>query len=331
MLRTRFTELVGCSIPIQQAAIGSACSPELAAAVSEAGGLGMLGCRPGGGTLGYLRVQLNRIAPLTNRPFGVNFLVPPIWRSDLDRATVELAARTARLVEFFYGWPEIQLVDVVHSAGALAAWQIGSREEALAAAEAGCDIVIAQCVAAGGHVRGTVGLAALLNEVLDAVNVPVLAAGGIGDGRAVAAALTSGASGVRVGTRFVAAQEANANPRYVELLIAARAQDTVYTEAFSGLWPGAPHRCLRSSVDAAVALTDNVVGERQLADGTRIPIHRFDAVTVDAQTRGTIDAMPLWAGESVGAVKRVQPAAAIVEELAIQAEHLLTRATAATV
>jgi NAD(P)H-dependent flavin oxidoreductase YrpB (nitropropane dioxygenase family) len=277
-----------------------------------------------------MRSQLDRITPLTNRPFGVNFLVPPVWRSDLELATVELAASTARVVEFFYGWPESQLIDLVHSAGALAAWQIGSREEAAAAAQSGCDIIIAQCVSAGGHVRGTVGLTALLSEVLEVVQVPVLAAGGIGDGRAMAAALTAGASGVRVGTRFVAAEEANANPRYVERLIAARAQDTVYTEAFSGIWADAPHRCLKSCVEAASALTDDIVGERRLADGTRIPIHRFDVVTVDAQTSGNIDAMSLWAGESVGAVKRVQPAAEIVHELATEAEGLMDHLAAST-
>jgi nitronate monooxygenase len=326
VLQTRFTELVGCSVPIQQAAIGSACSPQLAAAVSEAGGLGMLGARPGGGSLGALQAQLERIAPLTSRPFGVNFLVPPVWRPDLDLATVALAARRARVVEFFYGWPERELVDLVHATGALVAWQLGSREEATAAAEAGCDFIIAQCVAAGGHVRGTVGMAALLDEVLDAVDLPVLAAGGIGDGRALAAALAAGASGARVGTRFVAAREAAAHPGYVERLIAARPQDTIYTEAFSANWPDAPHRCLRSCVDAASAAPQDIVGEKRRPDGTCIPIRRFDAVTVDVDTQGNIDAMPLWAGESVGAVKRVQPAAEIVQELVAEAARLLERA-----
>jgi NAD(P)H-dependent flavin oxidoreductase YrpB (nitropropane dioxygenase family) len=100
-------------------------------------------------------------------------------------------------------------------------------------AEAGCDLIVAQGVAAGGHIRGTVGLQALLDEVLIAVEVPVLAAGGIGTGRALAAALVEGASGARVGTRFVAAAEADAHPEYVGRLIAARAEDTVYTQAFS--------------------------------------------------------------------------------------------------
>src|SRR5207249_7549168 len=129
--------------------------------------------------------------------------------------------------------PDRGLLELLHRGGALVACQVGSREEAVAAAEAGCDFIVAQGIEAGGHVRGTIGLLALLGEVLDAVDVPVLAAGGIGTGRAVAAALAAGASGVRVGTRFVAAEESNAHPVYVEALIGARARDTVYTTAFS--------------------------------------------------------------------------------------------------
>jgi enoyl-[acyl-carrier protein] reductase II len=99
----------------------------------------------------------------------------------------------------------------------MAFWQVGSRQEAVAAAQAGCDLVVAQGIRAGGHVRGTVGTFPLLEEVLEAVDVPVLAAGGIGTARAMAAALIAGADGVRVGTRFVATPEAGAHPEYVEL------------------------------------------------------------------------------------------------------------------
>jgi NAD(P)H-dependent flavin oxidoreductase YrpB (nitropropane dioxygenase family) len=126
-----------------------------------------------------------------------------------------------------------------------------------------------------------------------------------------------------VGTRFVAAREADAHPGYVEKLIAARPQDTIYTETFSADWPDAPHRCLRSSVDAAAAATQDIIGEKHRPDGTRVAIRRFEAVTVDVNTQGNVDAMPLWAGESVGAVKRVQPAAEIVEELVAEAARLL--------
>src|SRR5205823_10515392 len=135
----------------------------------------------------------------------------------------------------------------VHGGGALVSWQVGSRDEAKAAERVGCDLIVAQGTEAGGHVRGKIGLLALLGQVLDSVRVPVVAAGGIGTGRAMAAVLATGASAVRVGTRFAAAAESEAHPRYVQRLIAAEAKDTVLTEAFSTGW-NAPHRVLRSSV-----------------------------------------------------------------------------------
>ena len=233
MLTTRFTELVGCTVPIQQAGMGAVSPPELAAAVSNAGGLGMLGtARVGGDTRPGLERLLDQTRVLTDRPFGVNFLVAPEFVGNLDPACFALAARRARLVEFFWGWPDPALVETVHAEGALVSWQVGSKEEAVAAAEAGADLVIAQGVGAGGHVRGTVGVLALVGEVLDAVGVPVLAAGGIGTGRALAAVLAAGADGARMGTRFVAAAESDAHPRYVAARIAAR--------------PGASHHTLKA-------------------------------------------------------------------------------------
>jgi NAD(P)H-dependent flavin oxidoreductase YrpB (nitropropane dioxygenase family) len=132
-----------------------------------------------------------------------------------------------------------------------------------------------------------------------------------------------GADGVRVGTRFVAAEEAAIHPTYVETLIRARAQDTVYTKAFSGGWPNAPHRVLRASVAAAEAFPGEIVGEHLSLDGTRIPWRRFECDVATRGVTGAIEAMPHWAGESVSAVKRVQPAAEIVRELAEEVEALL--------
>src|SRR5204863_5481475 len=152
MLATRLTELVGCAVPIQQAGMGAASPPELAAAVSEAGGLGMLGTgRPGARTVRGLSTLLDRLRALTLRPFGVNILVAPVFLADMEPGCVELAARAARVVEFFYGWPDPALVESVHQGGALAFWQVGSREEAVAAERAGADVVVAQGVGAGGH------------------------------------------------------------------------------------------------------------------------------------------------------------------------------------
>ena len=200
MLTTRFTRLIGCDVPIQQAGMGDVATAELASAVALASALGMIGgVRVGAKVLGE---ELDSLPRQTRSRIGVNFLVP-----FLDRESLEIAASRVRVVEFFFGEPDADLVERAHGADALAAWQVGSVEEARAAAGAGCDFLVAQGIEAGGHVRGRIGLLPLLDGVLDAVNVPVLAAGGIATARTMAAALAAGADGVRVGTRFVAAAE----------------------------------------------------------------------------------------------------------------------------
>jgi nitronate monooxygenase len=328
MLKTRFTELVGCAVPISQAGMGWLANPRLAAAVADAGGLGMVSVYGWyGGPPAVIAETLDRLREQTSGVFGANFIMRHVDPS-LARESVAVAAARSKVVDFFYTDPDPSLVEIVHSAGALACWQVGSRQEAVAAVDAGCDFIIAQGIEAGGHVRGQISLMALLSQVLDAVDVPVLAAGGIGTGRAMAAAMAAGADGVRVGTRFVAAEEAEAHPDYVKALIAAEAQDTVCTEAFSIGWLGqtAPHRCLRSCVEAAQAFQGEFVGEEQnVLTGERFPIRRFAAFPIHKTATGAIEAMPHWAGESVDAVKRVQPAADIVHELADDAEKRLRR------
>jgi NAD(P)H-dependent flavin oxidoreductase YrpB (nitropropane dioxygenase family) len=305
---TRFSNLVGCRLPLQQAPMGGvAGGPALAGAVCEAGALGMVA-----GVMmpaSALVTVLDAIAERTAAPCGVNFLVPFV-----DRECVALAASRVRVVDFFYGDPDPALVALAHAGGALAAWQVGSAAEARAAARAGCDLVVAQGVEAGGHVRGRLGLLPLLAEVLGAVDVPVVAAGGIATAAGVAAALAAGADAVRVGTRFIAADEADAHPRYVEAILAARGEDTVLTEAFSVGWPDAPHRVLRSCVDAATGLTEEVVGET-VHGGHTMPVPRWGTAPPGRATTGHVEAMALYAGQGVGAVGAVAPAAAIVAEL----------------
>ena len=164
---------------------GGTGTPELAAAVSEAGGLGMLSSTfplPVGD-------QLDSVQARTDRPVGVGFFAFDLM-SRIEE--LELAARRSRVVDVFWGDPDASVVARIHSGGALAFWQIGSLDEALAAAAAGCDAVIAQGVEAGGHVRGTTPLLTLLQQVIPAVEVPVVAAGGIATGAALAEALNTG-------------------------------------------------------------------------------------------------------------------------------------------
>jgi NAD(P)H-dependent flavin oxidoreductase YrpB (nitropropane dioxygenase family) len=317
VLSTRFTKLVGCDVPIQQAGMGGVALAELAAAVAGAGGLGMVG----GVRLSpaFLDQTLASLPQQLRSRVGVNFLMP-----FLDPEALDVAAAKVRVVEFFYGDPDDDLVRRVHAAGALAVWQVGTVEEARAAAGAGCDFIVAQGIEAGGHVRGTVGLLPLLDQVLEAVRVPVVAAGGIGSARGVAAALAAGADGVRVGTRFVAAAESLAHPLYKDALVKAGLEDTVLTEAYSANWPNAPHRVLRSCVVAAQALPEGTIGQTVSGD-TTLAISRFTTPAPTRWSTGQIEAMAMYAGESVGAVRGVQRAAEIVRELAEGAEKFLRR------
>jgi NAD(P)H-dependent flavin oxidoreductase YrpB (nitropropane dioxygenase family) len=224
---------------------------------------------------------------------GVNFLVP-----FLDARALDASLSAAAVVECFYGDPDSVIVDRVHRAGALMAWQVGSVEEAASAERAGCDFVVAQGREAGGHVRGSQPLSSLLQGVRTAVDIPVVAAGGIGSGHAFAAALLAGADAVRIGTRLVATVEADTHPDYAAALVASTAADTVLTDTFSMGWPRAPHRVLRACVEAS----------------TQDPIER-SPLPPTRDFVGPVASAALYAGESVTEVTRVQPAEDVISEL----------------
>ena len=291
----RFTGLVGCRVAIQLAAMGAVSTPALAGAVAGAGGLGMLS-----GTAlppDELDRQLSSAVAAAaggGGAVGVGFLMP-----FLDVAAFEAAASAARLVECFYGDPDADLARRAHDAGALLSWQVGSLDEALRAVDAGCDLVVLQGTEAGGHVRGASGLVDLVSTARPRLEVPVVAAGGIGTPARAAELLAAGADAVRVGTRFLAATEADVHPGYLAALVAADGDDTTITEAFSGGWPNAPHRVLTSCVTASDAdpVTRSVI----------CPTRGFT---------GDITSAALYAGRSVGAVTGETTAAAIVEEFA---------------
>jgi NAD(P)H-dependent flavin oxidoreductase YrpB (nitropropane dioxygenase family) len=318
VITTSFTRLVGASAPIQLAGMPGISTPELVAAVADAGGLGMLGAPML--SAAALAQTLERLSARTRGAFGVNFLMP-----FLDLECLDVAARRARVVEFFYGDPDPGLVGRARAHGALASWQVGSVEEALAAERAGCDFVVVQGTEAGGHVRGTTSLLPLVSLVLARVHAPVVAAGGIATARDLAAVLGCGAAGARIGTRFLAAAESGAHPAYVKAVLAASAADTCLTDAFSADWPDAPHRVLRSAIARAEALKQDVIGEVRLPDQV-LPVLRFSVLPPTRDTTGHVDAMALYAGEGVSSVTAVEPAAAIVAELVSGAEPLLRKA-----
>jgi nitronate monooxygenase len=304
---TRVTELLHCEHPIQLAPMGSvSVTAALPLAVAAAGGHGMysvLGLPP--------QALAPVLDPLAGRAFGVNFF-PGV----MDRGSLELAAERAPYVDFFLADADPALVEIVHAGGGVCGWQVESGEEARAAEAAGCDLVIAKGWESGGRKRFEgPALLPLLDDVLDAVAVAVIAAGGIATARGVAAAFAAGAEGVRVGTRFIAATESEAHPEWVQAVLEARAADAVVSHAFNvGMPEPGPHRVLRSSVEAAEALDADHAGMLPMF-GAEIPVRRFGPQPPSREATGTIAAMPFYAGQSAGAVDAVRPAAAIVAEL----------------
>lgn len=263
------------------------------------------------------------VATLRSRTDGTlaaNFLT-----ADIDRDALDVAAQVVNVVDFFWSEPDPALVDLVHERGAKVSWQVGSVDAAVAAARAGCDVVVVQGAEAGGHVRGTSSLLPLLARTLDAVDVPVLAAGGIADARSFAAVLTAGASGARIGTRFLATPESGAHPSYKDAVVAADFASTEITDQFAicPLCATLPRvRVLSDCVRAVERLDTTVAGTMQLG-GQTIELPKGHGLPPSLTATGHIDAMAMYAGESVALIHDIRPAREIVEDLVTGAERLL--------
>jgi nitronate monooxygenase len=301
------------TLPVMQAPVGPAATPELAAAVSEAGGLGSLGAswtEPA-----VLREQIRAIRRRTDRPFVVNLVLAFDQQERLELVCEEAVP----IVSFSWG-VDPRLAQRAQAAGCLVMAQAGSVAEARAAVDAGADALIAQGVEAGGHVEGTTPLLDLVAGLRG--GVPVVAAGGIADADGLRQALAAGAAGVVVGTRFLATPEADIHPDYAERLIASGPDDTVLTKLFDGGWPGAAHRVLRNSTFRAwEAAGSREPGERPnegevVAETDGLPISRYAADEPRRATTGEIEAMCMYAGRGVGAITSVEPAAEIVARIA---------------
>ncbi|MEA2624284.1 MAG: hypothetical protein QOD06_329 [Candidatus Binatota bacterium] len=325
MLTTPLCRDLGIQLPIFNAGMGGGnAGPELAAAVSNAGGLGVLGM--GGLPAPAVREAVRATRALTDRPFGVNLLLPLLQGGELEVCLEEKVP----VVVFFWGDPSPHLAKA-KGTGTKIILQVASAEEAKAAAAQGVFAVMAQGFEAGGHVRGKTSMSVLLPAVVEAVRpLPVIAAGGIADGRGVAAALALGAQAVSLGTRFLASIEAGATDEYKQRVVRARAEDTVHTFLFDVGWPDAAHRVLRNRATddweaAGRPATGRRPGEGTVLGKMRIagteaevvkysvfnPMHGFD---------GDIEQTALYAGESCSLINDVRPAADIVRDLARGAE-----------
>src|SRR3984957_624967 len=312
-MRTPVCELLGIERPIVQAPMSAV--PELAAAVSNAGGLGMLaltGSTPAGKVV-------RETAALTDRPFGGNLVL----NSDQHRRLDDSLDAGLRIVSLFWGDPT-GYVEQIHDANAVVLHTVGSAEEARRAVAAGVDVVVAQGWEAGGHVWGQVATLPLVPAVVDAVApVPVIAAGGIGDARGVAAVLALGAQAAWVGTRFLLAQEMPIHEEYRRRVMTADETDAQwYPDLYAVGWPDAPHRALRNSTaEKWEAAGRPPLGSRpgegdviaHFAEGEAIV--RYEPAAPMVGTTGDIEALSMWAGQSVALARQPQPAAEIVAEL----------------
>jgi NAD(P)H-dependent flavin oxidoreductase YrpB (nitropropane dioxygenase family) len=320
-------EHLGIEIPIIQAPMGGAVGPALAAAVSNAGGLGTLALW--GADIEALRRQVRETRALTSKPFAVNLNLEFPQEERLDACLQE----GVPIISFFWREPSA-LVARAKEAGAIVLHTVSTAKEARHAVECGVDVIVAQGWEAGGHVRGMVATMPLIPAVVDAVgSVPVVAAGGIADGRGLAAALALGASGAWIGTRFLASKEVAIHLHYRERLLGATEDDTVYLdELFDIGWPKAPHRVLRNSTVAAWEAAGRPATGKRPGEGevvanskSRGPIVRYRSYTPAADADGDIDALSLWAGQSVGVVHKIQPAAELVREIDSEARSILLR------
>lgn len=331
MLRTRLCDLLGIEVPIIAAPMGAEITGlELAAAVSNAGGLGIIPF--GGYPPPALKERIRKLRTLTSRPFGVNILLDgprlPLPESAWVDACIE---ERVPVLSFFWGDPS-PYVEKAHRAGIKVCDQVGSVSAAKRAQRAGVDFIIAQGTEAGGHAPGTVSTMVLVPRVVDSVRpIPVVAAGGIADGRGLAAALALGAEGVVLGTRLLATTECNAHELYKQKVLAASEEDTVRTTLFGHGWPDAPHRTLRTPfVEQWLAdekrgsenrSDEPVIGEVTLG-GMRVPLQRFATIPPGRDAEGDIESMSLLAGQSAGLVHEIKPAAGVIGEMVEQASEI---------
>ena len=316
MIHTRLCDVLGIDHPIVMAGMGNSTDARAVAAVSAAGGLGILGCtwRP----LDTMIADIRAIRALTDRPFGVNFIL-----SQTDAATLDaVLAEKVPVFSFFQGQPR-EAIAKVHAAGAVAIHQVTTPALASEAIAAGADVLVAQGREAGGHM-GPQALWTLLPQVLAlAGDRPVLAAGGLVDGRDLAAALSFGAAGVLMGTRFLAASEAPISAAYKQAILDSKAGGTIASSIWDmlwgGAWSGVQVRALRNDT------TDRWVGHE---DELWTVLETVRAATDAARQRQDVTLMGVLAGEGASRIDSVLSCAEIIRTVIADAERALARATA---
>ena len=302
-------EILGTKYPIIQGGMANIATGEFAAACSNAGALGIIGA--GGMNADTLRENIRRCKQLTDKPFGVNIMLMSPNAEELAQLVIEegvpvVTTGAGNPGKFMAAWKEagVKVIPVVPSVA------LAKRME-----RSGADAVIAEGTESGGHIGENTTMC-LVPQVVDAVEIPVLAAGGIADGRGIAASFMLGAEGVQVGTRFLAADECQINPVYKELVVKAKDTDSVVTGRYTG------HPCRNVKTKFSKMLAN---GEK---DGSLTP-EQFEEVTLGSLRKavqdGNLDEGSFLCGAIAGMIKEVKPCKDIIEEMFGEAEALLSK------
>ena len=306
-MKTRITELLGCKYPIIQGGMAWVAEHTLAAAVSNAGGIGLIA---GGSTpIDYLRDQIRKCKEKTNNPFGVNIMLMSPNADDLAQLVIDEGVKVVTTGagspgKYIPAWKEagVKVIPVVPSVA------LAKRME-----KAGADAVVAEGTESGGHIGENTTMC-LVPQVVDALEIPVIAAGGIADGRGMAAAFMLGAEGVQIGTRFLASDECQIHPTFKDLVIKAKDTDSVVT----GRYTGHPCRNIKTKFSKKLAS-----GER---DGSLTP-DEFEELTLGSLRKavqdGNLDEGSFLCGAIAGMINEIKPCSEIVNEIMAQAEKLL--------
>ena len=324
-MQTSLTELLNIKFPIIQAPIGSATTPELVASVSNGGGLGMLALS--WTDLETTRNKIRETKQLTNKPFGVNLVLE--WNQS-QRVQICIDEKVP-IVSFFWG-DSSPFIKLLKSEGIKVCQTVSTSEEALYFENLGVDFIVAQGWEAGGHVLGKVATSVLVPSIADKIKIPFVSAGGFSDGRGLLAALSLGASGIWVGTRFLMTKEADVNSLYQEFIAKTNENDTIYTERLFNIgWDNAPHRIIRNStVKTWEEFGKPAVGERPneheiiAYKQNGVAIERYSDEIPTKNTTGNLEALALYAGQSVGLIRhKIKPAKEILNDIMKEANQQL--------
>lgn len=306
--KTRITEMLGIEHPIFQGGMAWVANADLAAAVSNAGGLGIIGA--GNAPPEWLEKEIKRLKELTDKPFGVNIMLLSPFVDDI----IELLKKErVPVVTTGAGSPQ-KVIDALKPLGTKVIPVIACVAHAKRVEKQGADAVVAEGTESGGHI-GELTTMVLIPQIVDAVNIPVVAAGGIADGRGFAAALALGAEGVQMGTRFVCAEESPAHVKYKERIVKAGDRDTVVTARITGH----PVRCLKNKLSR----------EFDKLEAERAPIEEFEKLGTGRLKAAVVDGDVEWgsvmAGQIAGLVRDIKPAKEIIEEIIEEAYEILRK------